>query len=288
MALVSLSSLEADDGGNALVAAIEAMAGRADRGELSALIGLRRRAGSADEQHEPAAIEVLHGTHAEYPRFEPVTCQLCTHRASSRAISTDRELVRQRIDAAAILFPDEIEPAALRRAQGEFEEGVGRDRLVKIDAEHHGVVVAADKLVDDLARDHIALIIVAQPCFHLMADDGLDLKDFALRRSARHDARVVSGWSLSALPHLRRSHWWRHRPRSWSSASVPSFISATATTNCGLARRMRVDTRGTLRCGTKWKLATSMIGFCGANTRICLTWSASVMGLSTSRSMGTV
>jgi chromosome segregation protein len=53
--------------------------------------------------------------------------------------------------------------------------------------------------------------------------------------------------------------------------SVPPLISATATTNCGLARRTRVDTRATLRCGTKLKLATSMSGFSGANTRMRFT-----------------
>src|ERR1700694_5454846 len=69
--------------------------------------------------------------------------------------STDHEVVCQRIDAAAILFPDELEPTAFCRAQVELNIGVGRHGLVQIDAEHDVVVVTANKLVNDLARDHV-------------------------------------------------------------------------------------------------------------------------------------
>src|SRR4029077_18036527 len=91
--------------------------------------------------------------------------------------SSDHEVVCQRIDAAAVLFPDELEPTALCRAQVELDIGVGRHGLVQIDAEHDDVVGAATKLVDDLARDHVALVITTQPGLHLMADEGFDLKD---------------------------------------------------------------------------------------------------------------
>src|ERR1700736_2998000 len=100
--------------------------------------------------------------------------------------STDHEVVCQRIDAAAVLFPEELEPTALCRAQVELNIGVGRHGLVQIDAEHDDVVVTANKLVDDLARDHVTLVVTTQPRFHLMADQGFDLQDFALCRSVWH------------------------------------------------------------------------------------------------------
>src|ERR1700730_14312935 len=94
--------------------------------------------------------------------------------------SDDNELVCQRVSAAAVLLPDELEPAALGGAQVELEIGIGRDGLVQIGDEHVGSVITADKFVDDLARDDIAFVVVAQTGFHLMADQGFDLKDFAL------------------------------------------------------------------------------------------------------------
>src|SRR6201982_2735885 len=94
--------------------------------------------------------------------------------------SPDYEMVCKRKTAAAVLFPDELEPTALCRAQVELNIGVGRHGLVQIDAEHDDVVVAANKPVDDLARDHVALVITTQPGLHLMGDQGFDLKDFAL------------------------------------------------------------------------------------------------------------
>src|SRR5882757_7628780 len=57
--------------------------------------------------------------------------------------STHHEVVCQRINAAAVLFPDELEPTALCRAQVELNIGVDRHGLVQIDAEHDDVVVTA-------------------------------------------------------------------------------------------------------------------------------------------------
>ena len=84
------------------------------------------------------------------------------------------------VGAAAVLLPDELKPTALGGAQVELEIGIGRNGLVQIGHEHVGSVITADKFVDDLARDDIAFVVVAQACFHLMADQGFDLKDFAL------------------------------------------------------------------------------------------------------------
>src|SRR6478609_4812786 len=81
--------------------------------------------------------------------------------------SSDRELVFQPVGAAAVLLPDELEPTALHGQQIEFDKGVGRNGLVEIDAEHLYTSIAASKSVDDLARDHPALLIVAQAGLHL-------------------------------------------------------------------------------------------------------------------------
>src|SRR3984893_10935440 len=185
--------------------------------------------------------------------------------------STDHEVVCQRINAAAAFFPVELEPTALCRAQVELNIGVGRNGLVQIDAEHDDVVVTADKLVDDLARDHVALVITTQPRFHLMADQGFDLKDFALCRSVWHLHAWYRGEHFCLPPRCQAQPLVATSTQVLVIRSAPSFISATARTYCGSARRIRVDTRGSLRGGTKWKVATSMSGFRGASTRAYLT-----------------
>src|SRR5260370_30219992 len=82
--------------------------------------------------------------------------------------STDHEAVCQRINAAAVLFPDELEPTPLCRPQVELKIGVGRHSPVQIDAEPDDIVVTANKLVDYLARDHAALPIPSEPALHLI------------------------------------------------------------------------------------------------------------------------
>jgi hypothetical protein len=64
---------------------------------------------------------------------------------------------------------------------------------MEIDTEHLNTSVSADEPVDDLARDDPVLSIVAQAGLHLMADDGPDLKDFALRCAAWNEH--AWGWS---------------------------------------------------------------------------------------------
>src|SRR5260221_13892241 len=74
--------------------------------------------------------------------------------------STDHEIFRKRVSGAAVFFPYEFEPAALRRPQVKFDVGVGSDRFVEIDLERHDFIVAAGELIDDLARDDVALVIM--------------------------------------------------------------------------------------------------------------------------------
>ena len=50
--------------------------------------------------------------------------------------SSHNELVRQRVNAAAVFLPDELEPAALGRAQVELEIRIGGNGLVQISDEH--------------------------------------------------------------------------------------------------------------------------------------------------------
>jgi hypothetical protein len=72
---------------------------------------------------------------------------------------------------------------------------------MEIDTEHLYTAIAARKPVDDLARNHSALFIVAQAGLHLMADDGPHLKDFALRRVAWDEH--AWGWGGHCQPPLR-------------------------------------------------------------------------------------
>src|SRR5258708_26339581 len=129
--------------------------------------------------NEPAAIEtaIIWRMLRLAPWYLRSPIPLLVARSSMATSNTtslsDSEVVLQRVGVAAILFPDERESAALGRAQVEFYKRIRRNGLVEIDAEHHHVIVAAGKLVDDLARDDGALVITAQAGLHPRADQGL-------------------------------------------------------------------------------------------------------------------
>ena len=61
--------------------------------------------------------------------------------------SGDHELVRQRVDAATVLMPNELKPAALGGAQVELEIGIGRNGLVQIGDEHVVSVITQTNLL---------------------------------------------------------------------------------------------------------------------------------------------
>src|SRR5260221_10267891 len=71
--------------------------------------------------------------------------------------STDHEIVRQRVSGAAVFFPYEFEPAALRRPQVKFDVGVGSDRFVEIDLERHDFIVAAGGPIDYFSPGDVGL-----------------------------------------------------------------------------------------------------------------------------------
>src|ERR1700738_541106 len=109
------------------------------------------------------------------PTFCISTASRARHRRAPRRSvvapsSPDQELMSQREDAATILFPDEVKPTTRCRAGVKLKIGIGSNGLIQVHTEHHLVVVAADKLVDDLARNHLALAVTAQSRFHLMFD----------------------------------------------------------------------------------------------------------------------
>src|SRR5512134_2608690 len=58
---------------------------------------------------------------------------------------------------------------------------------MEIDTEHLNTAIAANKPVDDLARDHPVLSIVTQAGLHLMVDDSLDPKNFAPRSGVLYE-----------------------------------------------------------------------------------------------------
>src|ERR1700686_4632923 len=91
--------------------------------------------------------------------------------------SPDQEIVSQREDGATILFPDEVKPTTRCRGEVELKIGIGRERLIHVDAEYQLVVVAAHKLVSDLARNPLAVAVTSQSRFHFMFDQGLDLNN---------------------------------------------------------------------------------------------------------------
>ena len=54
-------------------------------------------------------------------------------------------MMLERENASAVLPPDEFQPAALDRPKVELDVGIRGHRLVEIDAEHHGPVVAIER-----------------------------------------------------------------------------------------------------------------------------------------------
>src|SRR6266436_9264530 len=131
--------------------------------------------------------------------------------------SPDQEIVSQREDAATILPPEKVKPPTRCRAEVELKIGIGSHGLIQVDAKHHLVVVAADKLVDDLARNHLAAAVTAQSRLHFMFDQGLDLNNLALYCGAGHLHAWCRGGHFPPPFYIRRTRSLQPRPRFWSS-----------------------------------------------------------------------
>src|SRR6202022_3827722 len=67
------------------------------------------------------------------------------------------------------------------------------------------LVVAADKLVGYLARNHLAVSVTAQSRFHLMFDQGLDLNNLALCCGAGHLHAWCRGGHFPPPSYVRRT-----------------------------------------------------------------------------------
>src|SRR5690606_22072419 len=118
----------------------------------------------------------------------------------------------------------------------EGDEGIGGNRGEELRREHLLTVVAADEAGDDVARDRRAGGARAVAGLHGVGDHRLDLNDLAgpgglghihhaahHRRSSMQAARVTTTFALL-------------------DQTLPSLISARATTVCEVASRTRVDT----------------------------------------------
>jgi len=98
---------------------------------------------------------------------------------------------------------------------------------VQIDAKDDNVIVATGKLVMML-RGITSPWVTTQPCFHLMADQGFDLKGFALCRTLGTWTRGVGLNILASLREISGAALVATSTQVLVIRSAPSFISATA------------------------------------------------------------
>src|SRR5262245_6147424 len=77
--------------------------------------------------------------------------------------------------AAVIIRPRESESAAFLNLRRKLQIRIGSDRRIEIAAEHRLIVKLTHEAVDDLARDHGAVLVPAQAVFHRVRQQGLDL-----------------------------------------------------------------------------------------------------------------
>src|SRR5215510_11662793 len=80
---------------------------------------------------------------------------------------------------AAILDPGELEFARPRHLHEEGQKRVGGDAGLQVGLEHLITGKARRKEIDDVARDDLAVRVLALTRFHDMGDQGLDLDQVA-------------------------------------------------------------------------------------------------------------
>src|SRR5262249_15246852 len=165
----------------------------------------------------------------------------------------------------------------------ERDEGIGGGRRVECGAEDLLPVVGAHEQADDVARDRLAQVVVAEAGFHLVRDQRLDRDDLALLgrlRDIDERARHYPGSSRQAAMVTITS--------TSSDQKVPSLSSATAITRCESASRMRVESLPSPARGPRRALITFGSGVFSLKTWIALTWLSGVIRLSTDTSTETV
>ena len=108
--------------------AVEAMTGRAGRRELRALTKVRRQTKLRNGNGQTRG----HRKQNDSMQAERIVAggPQSTGQRSNPSASIDHEMMRQCVGLAPILRPNELQPAALSRAQVELKIGIGRDSLV--------------------------------------------------------------------------------------------------------------------------------------------------------------
>src|ERR1700722_3104820 len=169
---------------------------------------------------------------------------------------------------AVVVEPGEAEGAAFGHPRRELDVGVGRDRRLEVDAEHELVVERGGELVDDLARDELAALVLAKAGLHDVGDQRPDLDHLALLRAlGQLDASVLRHRVFSAQP---------PQPPTvtltvfFAVMNSPLLVLATTVTSCVAARRMRVATSARPQAGVKWNVTMRGRGLACATTRMSL------------------
>src|SRR4029450_70972 len=189
----------------------------------------------------------------------------------SRNVNGDRLFDRE----AFIAGPAEGDIPALGRHSEERHERVGGDRRREVHAQDLSAVPARGEALDDVARDDAAVGAGPETGLHGMQDQRLELDHLALLRGlgrvdedvghVRSSRQAASVTITSALA-LKNS---------------PLLVSAMATIFCESPSLMRVAITALPFLGLSRASKTCGCGFFSMKTWIALTWSASVIGLST-------
>src|SRR5262245_17420827 len=150
---------------------------------------------------------------------------------------------------------------------------ISSDRRLHVGREHRLAVKFARELVDDLARNRLAILVLALTRLHDVGQQGLDLDDLALFRFFRNfEPRL---FCHDCLPVLSSSAQPPQPPMVtftsfWLVKNSPLLVFATAMMFWVVARRIRVDASALPANGDKWKVATPGFGLPSATMRISL------------------
>src|SRR6188474_306548 len=210
------------------------------------------------------AREAIAGTRAA------VAAATCNSSRRDSISSADGDLLFADDRGAVVVMPRQHDRARFHRLELELDVRVCRDGRLEVGGEHLLAGDRAGELLQDLARDGIALRVLALTGFHDVGDERLYLDDIALLGFflVELDARLDGG-GHDECP-LSRSQ--PPQPPMVTLTGLltmknePSFILATAMMFCVAARRMRVLASATPLAGEKWKVATPAFGLPSAST----------------------